>query len=312
MKSEQSQFGTPVDTQHPLGGGFDCDLMELKLLRDEIENLQFELAERDRQMPSTHGNQTDEMTEDSAELEALVEQFEARMKEMARELESSEDRIRTLNDLLQACEEANIAERDERQHMEKWLAEIESRLGETDEALKLEVEQLQLRCQRKDEILSRAEEQIRKMVADAGKMPASSEDRQRDSQQVLQLNAQVKQLERNIEDLLSDIAELQKQNSQATEDAEQVRLLRQQIAALELEAAKERAEISRQRVELQAAKDELIAHQRDNSTKHEADQRIRAMREHLREIHQDEELRKGQEPAKSGIASRISKLLGKV
>jgi len=115
MKSEQSQFGTPVDTQHPLGGGFDCDLMELKLLRDEIENLQFELAERDRQMPSTHGNKTDEMTEDSAELEALVEQFEARMKEMARELESSEDRIRTLNDLLQACEEANIAERDERQ-----------------------------------------------------------------------------------------------------------------------------------------------------------------------------------------------------
>ena len=290
----------------------DSDLTELELLRSEIESLQFELAERDRQFAESASPQPNQFDEDNAELQELVEQFEARMKDMAHELECSEDRIRTLNDLLQAVEEANMAERDERQHMEKWLAEIESRLGDTDEALKLEIQQLETRCTKKDELLSRAEEQIRKMMAEAANLADNGQESQQDGQKVLELSSKVEQLMREVEDLESENIGLKEQNANAAADSEQVGKLQQKIALLEMEAARERADISRERVELKAAQDELMTLKKESNHRNEADNRIRAMREHLREIHNTEAQRKAQEPEKTGISARISKLLGKV
>lgn len=294
------------------GGGFDSDLTELELLRGEIEILQFELADRDRQIAESAAPTTDDGNEDTVELEQLVGLFEARMKDMAGELECSENRIRTLNDLLQATEEANLAERDERQHMEKWLTEIEGRLGESDQALKLELEQLKSREQRKDDLLRRAEEQIRKMMTEAAELAQNGQQDQQQGQKVLELNARVEQLQRENEGLVSEINELKEHNASSTADSVQLRQLQQQIAQMEMEAAQERAEISRERVELKAAQDEMMALKRELNRSNEADNRIRAMREHLREIQQDEERRKAERPGSTGIGSRISKLLGKV
>ena len=307
---------------------FDSELNELKLLRSEIENLQFELAERDRQISEYSAPAvTSEYDEDSEELQQLVEQFEARMKDMAAELEASEERIRTLNDLLQACEEANLAERDERVHMEKWLTEIESRLGDSDKGLKLEIEKLEKRCEKKDDLLSRAEGQIRKMLAEAAEAAKAAEERPaepddltgqlfeqtvQDGRKVLELNAKLEQLHREVEDLESENSDLKQRAMAADADAEQVGKLQQKIALLEMEIARERAEISRERVELVAAQDELLVLKKESNHRNEADNRIRAMREHLREIDAKEKQRKSQEPERSGLGARISKLLGKV
>ena len=184
---------------------FNSDLKELELLRSEIESLQFELAERDRQIEDSKTPvREDEFAEDSSELQELVEQFEARIKDMSNELECSEEKIRTLNDLLQANEEANMAERDERQHMEKWLAEIEGKLGNTDQALQLEVEQMKKRCDSKDDLLRRAEGQIRKMMTQAAELAKNGTKAEQQGQKVLELSSKVEQLQREVEDLTTE------------------------------------------------------------------------------------------------------------
>ena len=288
---------------------FESDLTELELLRSEIENLQFELAERDRQIAAQKTPVADDEHEESIELQELVEQFEARMKDMANELENSEERIRTLNDLLQACEEANLAERDERQHMEKWLTEIESRLGESDQGLKLEIKHLEERCDKKDDLLARAEQQIRKMMLEAEELSRNGNADEQQGQKILELKSKVEQLEREIEDLTTENTGLKEQSESLDVDPEEVRKLNQKIALLEMEAARERAQISRERVELAAAQDELLKYKKESNHRNEADNRIRAMREHLREIHSNE---KANEPEKTGLSGRISRLLGKV
>ena len=115
--SKSAATPKPVEAK----SSFDSDLTELELLRSEIESLQIELSDRDQQLAASR-NSGDSNEEESQELQELVEKFELRMKSVTGELEDAEDRIRTLNDLLQATEEANMAERDEREHMEKWLA----------------------------------------------------------------------------------------------------------------------------------------------------------------------------------------------
>ena len=96
---------------------------------------------------------------------------------------------------------------------------------------------------------------------------------------------------------------MQQQLDKATQDQEA--LLREERAKL----AKEQAQASRLRYELStklAAIEEMPKN--DNSADREASEKIRTLREHLREIHEQEK----QEEKEASLATRLSKLWKRV
>ena len=54
-----------------------------------------------------------------------TERLVVRLEELLEELKLSDERTKTLEDLLRLCEEANLAEKEERLQVEKWLSEVE-------------------------------------------------------------------------------------------------------------------------------------------------------------------------------------------
>ncbi len=124
------------------------------------------------------------------------------------------------------------------------------------------------------------------------------------------------------------IQDLQQQLEQANEENERLRQqalnsegevkahaelqqMEQKLLAAQVESSRERAEMARQRAELESLKDELA--QKLNSAKNvdNADTRVRAMRQHLRDIH-EEEKNALEEKRQRSLGGRISSLLNRV
>ena len=267
------------------------DRETVALLQAEIEDLRAALAQRD----ADHGNEHDGIDE-TFESSTIDESDEVllRMQELIEEANRSDEQVALLEEMLHAAEDANRSEREERNQLEAWVRDIEQRIGTREEEHAAEIDSFKHRLQESSDQQIRLQKQLRQVAASGG----ASANKQ--YEEILEnLQGKNRELEESVASLQKQRLSLEKriaafENGQGEE-------LRGERAKL----AQEQAKISRLRYELSAKLAEIEQMPKaGNNADQETGQRIRALREHLREIHEQEK----QEVKETTLATRLSKL----
>ncbi|MBC7967754.1 MAG: FHA domain-containing protein [Fuerstia sp.] len=254
----------------------------LELLRAEILDLQNALADRD-QSPVVRSSATEVHEEannilSKPDSEKLVE----RLEQLLLELQQRDDQIATLTELLEIAEAANRAEREERSQIDSWLRDIERRCSD-----------------REHEWLS----QRTKLQAE---MAAIAAERDR-AEAALNANSSNVKLEaaQNILTSLRDTAEAQRQKLQ---NAEQTiaQLQRELESAKHVQPREERMQLAEERSEIARLRQELEAERqrKQNPVANDENLKFQALRQHLNEIHEQEQ----KEREERKLSSRIARL----
>jgi DNA repair exonuclease SbcCD ATPase subunit len=215
-----------------------------------------------------------------------------RMQELIDEANRSDERVAILEELLHAAEDASRSEIEERAQLEAWVGDIEKRVGQREEEHTAELESLRNRIDKSSEQQERLQQQLRH-AATSGSAPQHYEDTLENLQQT----------NRQLQD---DLTEAQKQcrvleqriQQQAEEGDETVRAERAAIA-------QEQAKVARLRFELSsklAAIEEMP--KSENNADRETAHRIQTLRQHLREIHEQEK----KEEKEASLTTRLAKL----
>lgn len=254
----------------------------IKLLTHEISALQAEL-----------GTSTSYIAELEEKLEARqsegvtpsdISHLEGRLQELLGELERSDQRASTFEDLLQISDHATQAEKEERQQIETWVSDIEQRItgredewhGEKDLLLK-QIEQLQSDNSRLEETLASSE---------------TNTNIELQERAIHKLRTELAEVEDRLSKSESERRELQEKVD--SEDMEtmlerQQQIVEEAIREEQLSIARERAAFSRQKSELirrvSDLESELCGQKRETN---EADVRFNAFRQHLKEIQEPE------------------------
>lgn len=270
------------------------DRETVALLQAEIEDLQAQLAQRDADQSQERFEQdvaTVRTPEDSDEVLH-------RMQELIDEANRSDERVALLEEMLHAAEDASRSESEERNQLEAWVGDIEKRIGQREEEHTAELETLRNRLEESQELQERLQRQLRQAAAAGGAAPKQYEETLENLQQSNQ------RLQQELGDTQKQCRSLQKQIDEKSEDTE---------AALRSERAKiaqEQAKISRLRFELSSKLTEIeeapatTVNQADRETAH----RIQTLRQHLREIHEQEK----KEEKEASLTTRLAKLWKRV
>jgi Inner membrane component of T3SS, cytoplasmic domain len=282
-----------------------ADIGESEQLRSEIESLHAELQRKDEEIEQLLAGTGDESGDETAggspsETLRLVNRLESLMDE----LKQSDDRIRDLEGLVQAADEAAMAERAEREQIGGWVSEIESRIAEREsqwrleeERLKRELAELTTRCQKAEQ---RAEKSLTVSMNDAHiELQRDIEDLKGRNQVI------VKELMKARSDY-HELATMIKKTGMSESEIREMNNKQSMIREQEIEIARERAAIARERAELANQREEIarVGSRELAPSVADPDQRIRMFREHLREIHDHEK----EERRKSGLSGRIARL----
>ncbi|QDU40444.1 Chromosome partition protein Smc [Maioricimonas rarisocia] len=279
----------------------------IELLKSEIAFLQTELAERDaaiRQYELLVEAPLDDESVAATDPEVDVEALVTRLEELLDELARSDERLSAMSELLRAAEDANEAEVEQRNQIEAWVGEIERRFQERDAEWQAERESLQKRLAEVAAQRDRLEQQL-------GQSGGGGADQK--------LEAHLKKLRQENTQLRGALEETRNEARSLTErldqmdagevEARQQNAIEEALREERLQLAQERAAITRERAELARLEEQL---QRDRDSMgaegNAADQRIRAFREHLRELHESEPSR----PKNTGLSSRLGKLWRKL
>lgn len=296
--SQLSRVGQP---KHYQSDPFDKETIEM--LRAELELLQDELAERDAQLQQLQdGSTIDLHGEAAASGETTTESETAtlvdRLEQLLDELQQSDERVGSLEEMLRLADEATLAEQDERRQLEAWVSDIEERIIQREADWTTEKESLQRQAEELRAERDRAERGLQESARE-GDMAVPMDGL------IDGLREQIERLQTQLREVESQRDALQKQVTQGedqfSEDACRKRveeLLREERAAL----MQERAEFSRQRAEIERIKRDFD-HERKNMPD-EVNQRVRALRMHLRDIHEQEE----EERRQRSLSSRISRI----
>jgi len=237
----------------------------------------------------------------------------SRLEDMVSELKRADARSLEMEELVRVADQATEDEHEERKQIEKWVSELESRVTQRESESEGEIQTLK-------------------------KLLAEARESQQQSSDCLQSVMESKTDDGDaipaelVEDLRKQIETLQTQLNSSQEEAESLReqlenakptteddlkKAERKLAETQLESSRERAELSRQRVELKRLKAELEDRLNAPREANAADTRIRAMREHLKELHDKEEEAKANQPTEptssgGGLANRIANLLQRV
>jgi pSer/pThr/pTyr-binding forkhead associated (FHA) protein len=271
------------------------DRETVDLLMAEIEDLRAALGDqrpgsRDRELPSSlaSGN--------ASQSSRTIENLEQRLEQLLGEAELSDQRIRMLEDLLLAADSAHRAQQEEKEYLESWLEDIEQKFS-----LREQEHLAELECLRNANDSTKQE--IQALQRRLAKAAAGSD--------------MSHQYEEALEQLQHSNAQLQEQVQEAQQ---RCRRLEQQLADSPVtesqELRVERADLARQRAELARQRHELVSQlalasgegKEEVAVETEMSCRLRALREHLREIHEQEK----QEKAERSLTSRISHLWHRV
>jgi pSer/pThr/pTyr-binding forkhead associated (FHA) protein len=286
---------------------------ELELLRMEVEQLRYELAERDGQPHFESGISVDTEPGNDQQCNYVDDdqtvQLVNRLEDLLEELQSSDERIRGLEELLQFSDQAAQAEQEERTQLESWVAEIEHRVSQREAESEAEMGRVLNRLKEAQSQQRHVEAQLKQVLQSKGNNLAEA------SKALLQKSRD------QIQDLQQQLEQVKDQNEQLRQQAlcsegevkahEELKQMEQKLLEAQVESSRERAEMARQRAELESLKDELA--QQLNSAKDidNADTRVRAMRQHLRDIH-EEEKNALEEKRQRSLGGRISRLLNRV
>lgn len=272
----------------------------LDILRDEVAQLQRELADRDarisdlNQLVDTIGPQDRTADEPTPDTLALV----TRLEELLDELEHKDKREASLEGQLRAAEEAGRAEQEERRQIEAWLSEIEERVGQREAEWKAASESLH---QRLDEVTAerdRAEQTLADVAAGRGTAALPNELPAELRQQIAKLQQKLSDKEQECAALKGRLSGLEAEPGVESQKNELDRLLREERLQIE----RERVELSRRRAELE--------HERRLPTRapNDVDQRVQVLREHLKEAHERELQQQQKERQEHSLTARISRL----
>ncbi|MEM9939988.1 MAG: FHA domain-containing protein [Planctomycetota bacterium] len=261
-----------------------------KLLKAEIEQLRFELADRDeliRSLQTKPASRNHEFEEAEQTLKLV-----GRLEELLEELETSDERIRSLEELLRLSEQANAAEKEERKQLNVWVHEIEDRIATRESESKAEIERLtELLRQSRSEV-KHSEDQFTHLIA--SQQQTDSGISTEANQLIRECRDQIQELKSQLDDANQENADLRKNAISGnieefqTENIE----LKEQLARLEVESAREKAELARKHAEIERLTNDLDEKLITAKKINQGDSRIQAMRQHLREIHEEEQQEK--------------------
>jgi hypothetical protein len=300
------------------------------LLQEEIERLENELRLRDEALAESGRSSSTVTTaaDESVELQQRVD-------EMKCELSSRDESIALLLEQIRLFEEAEEASRAEWEQLSSWVTEVERRVDRRDTAsqdiqLELETERNQATAQRlgfeKDrraweaqrDALEEENERLRGWIAqlanhteaapDAAYAALEAENRRlRETCHTLVRAsaeaADATRLRAQLQAAQQQVDELRKELSQANDDRERERMeaeaalaaLRNQLAVASIKTAEEPPKAAAVAVAAAAPEDPGVL---------SVDERIRALRQHLVDIHERERAERNQK----SLGARISRL----
>ena len=277
---------------------------DTELLRDEIESLTVELAERDQQMSVLQQQLDSGGSGDMEETNRLV----TRMEQLLEELQSADHRIHTFEELLRTSDDATQAEQEERRQLEAWLEQIEDRVTAREQEAKAETERLNGRVH---DLL--AQQKHHEQVIEKALQQRTSGGGDQSDDLVQSLQQQVQDLQSKWQQSQEECEQLASQRSAAPDgdDSQTVAELKQKIMQLEMNASRERAEVARERAGLAKLQSDLEQKDRSGKLDSDSDIRLKAMRDHLREIHSEEEGEREQKRQQS-LGGRIANLFTRI
>lgn len=263
----------------------------VEFLRAEVAQLQYELAERDAQLAELtemSAGRSRDLDDDDEEDRVLL----ARLEEMLVELEQSDQQSAVLERMLASSEEKSRAEQEESRQLTAWVDDIEARLSEREAEWRAEQEALQYRVnsalQERDQLLQQLTERAQSDDAPLGSAEA---------EELRTMNLQLRQSLHQSEDKLAHLEQqLRERDQQLAARSEAESALREE----HLKLAQERAALARQQAEMATAQSANANH--PNRPETEIDCRLREFRQHLREIHAEEQ------QTRTTMADRISRL----
>jgi chromosome segregation ATPase len=297
----------------------------IALLQDEITRLEAELSARDAAAsPPVGESEPASVPEDWAELRRRVD-------DLAAELAVRDETIALLMDQARLFEEAEAAKQAEWEQLEQWVQEVERRVEDRDEqgrdlAHELETERRKVEAQRRTaetqqrageaqrQALERDIEQLRGTLArvarqhhavDAAALEALEQDNRRLRDAVVELSAtaavaaEAEALRAQLQAARTELDQVRRELDQVRDDHQ--RECNEREAAL----AAERSQLAREM--LQRHEDQVNALAPPAGAVDaglSVDERIRALRQHLREIHDQEE----QERQQRRLSTRLSRL----
>jgi chromosome segregation ATPase len=269
------------------------DQETVDLLKAEIDDLRAMLAERDSHieeltLPGAH------TTSAAVNTDQQTAAYQQRIDNLLAEATEQDERFSIVHDLLEAAELNNQAEADERQAFEAWVGEIEHRIGQREAEWQAQLAATRERLQDAEKQRDQLQHQMREVASRFG-----AQDVYRETLDKLQ--SQNAQLQDDLEVARKQHARVKQQldnlQNREADDIQQERAL----------IAKERASVSRLRFELSRKLSEFEQTlEPKNSADQEVDLRVRALRSHLREIHQQE--KQTQEQKGDSLFTRISGL----
>jgi chromosome segregation ATPase len=218
------------------------------------------------------------------------------------ELGEHDERVATLQEVLQTAEIQNQAEREERNCLENWVGEIEQRISERESEWQAEQDALRSRLDQASADRDRLQQQLHAAAQRYGK--ASVGDAIAD-ETLEQLQKQNSELQTALEDGKKQIASLSRQIERLqTEEPESMQIERAELA-------KEKAAVSRMRFQLSKQLQDIedVPDVKDQPDREFA-YKLKALREHLREIHEEEKCEREQKG--DSLFGRISNLWKRV
>jgi DNA repair exonuclease SbcCD ATPase subunit len=284
------------DDLFDFGGDFEeeetYDRETVALMQAEIEDLQAALAQRDAERFHDSSDEQSDGGHPARESDEVLQ----RMQELVDEANRGDERVAVLEEMLHASEDANRSEQEERHQLEAWVGDIEKRIGQREDEHVAELEALRQRLEESNQRIDRLQQQLRQ-AAHSGNAPKQYEET------LENLQESNKQLQEKFAESQKQCFSLERRLEQASD--EQERALREELAKI----AKEQAKVSRMRYELSSkltAIEEIPKpeNQADKETAH----RIQTLRQHLREIHEQEK----EEEKEASLATRLSKLWKRV
>lgn len=303
-------FVDQLDTKdvHHTKGGVDPEIMDddidvfsfeeetydretVALLQAEIDDLRSALAQRDAEQTEEFDTRIDGP---SGFNEEAPDELLLRMQALIEEANSSDERVAMLEEMLHAAEDANRCEQQERTELESWVRDIEKRISQREEEHNAELNALHERLREASDHQDRLQLQLRE-VADSGgfnsnKQYAQMLEELQDRNQKLKINLVASEKKcRKLENRVG---------STVTNEDDSLREERVKLAQEQAKVARMRYDLSNKLAEIEQGPTS------GNRSDLETDQRIRALREHLREIHDQEK----QEAKEASLATRISNL----
>ncbi|QEF96337.1 Chromosome partition protein Smc [Stieleria maiorica] len=286
----------------------EVDAEIVQLLKSEIEDLRIQLAERDEQLAALEGlgNDADpsavsskpRSTDDDFGGNELV----GRVDDLLAELAEHDERVSTLQELLQTAEIQNQAEREERSCLENWVGEIEQRIGERESEWQAEQDALRDRLEAANQERDEIQQQLHVAAKRYGQASVGE----------IVPDETLKKLQKQNAELQTALEESQKQCVSLNRQIERLQTEEpESLQELRAELAQEKASVSRMRFQLSKQLQEIDSDAAaPNHPDGEFTYKLQALRQHLREIHEEEKIEREQKG--ESLLGRISNLWKRV